>query len=482
VIRAFDNLLEDHRYRLLFIAFLALVVIFTKMEGSGLATWDDCFYAQKAKEISETGSWMTMHYAGDPAFENPPFFMWLIAISYKIWGVNEYAAIFPSAFFGVLCVVLVYFFSARLFESWTAFFSSLVLTTTFYFTKYARHAMIDVTLSFFVTLALFALVMALRRDRRYFLLWGLAVSVSVLLKSVLGFFPLLITVMYLFVTGRWKMLLNKWFLIGSGFVLILGCSWYLHQYLTFGKSFVDVHFGWLIMQRGFELDPEPWYAHLSYLKDLLTYYWPWVPVFAWGLYRLTRLAFKRDHNALLFICWVLLYLGVMSLTQSRMFWYVMPIFPGAAIICGYVVNGWLTESRKLNIARGVVLVGIVVALIVSLTRVQLASARERDIRAIAPYVRYLADHNVKLIGFRYTFYSLNNPLLFYSDHAARPIYNNYHDLAAQFADSSSIICVVSAGQLDSVVAHLPKAYVLRRTEGASLIANRVFDVTNVRTW
>ena len=183
----------DSRGRFAILVLFALVLMFSKLEGNGLATWDDCFYAQKAKEIHETGSWMTMHYAGDPAFENPPFFIWLDALSFDLWGTNEYAAIFPSALFGVLTVALVYLFAANLFGTWEAFFSSFVLATTFYFTKYARHAMIDVTLSFFVTLAFVALTFALRRDSRYFLVWGLAIAICVLLKSILGFFPLLIT-------------------------------------------------------------------------------------------------------------------------------------------------------------------------------------------------------------------------------------------------------------------------------------------------
>lgn len=477
-----DQLIKDQRFRFTYIAFLALIIMFTKLEGDGLATWDDCFYAQKAKEIHQTGSWMTMHYAGEPAFENPPFFIWLVALSYKIWGVNEYGAIFPSALFGVLCVLLVYLLSNELFHSWIAFFSSLILTTTFYFTKYARHAMIDITLSLFVTLALFALVLALRRDKRCFVLWGLAISVSVLLKSVLGFFPLLITVVYMLLTGRWKMMLDKWFLIGSGIVLTIGCSWYIHQYLTFGEMFLSVHFGWLIMQRGFQLEPEPWYAHLSYIEDLLRHYWPWVPVFAWSLYRFIRLALKRDDNALLLTCWILLYLSIMSLTQSRMLWYIMPIFPAAAIICGHTVRGWLGEPRSEKAARWIVLVGVVIGMIINLTPIQLSSVRERDIRTIAPYVRHLASQNVRLIAFGYTFHSLNNPLLFYSDNAARPIYMSYDDLAIHFNDTTLLMCVINVDKLDSVLARVPNAYVLRKTEGASLIANRPFDVTNVRTW
>lgn len=477
-----DHLLADERFRFALIVLLALVVIFSKLGGTGLATWDDCFYADKAKELRQTGSFMTMHYAGEPAFENPPFFIWLVALSFSVWGTNEYAAIFPSALFGVLSIACVYLFARRLFGPRSAFFASTVLATTFYFTKYARHAMIDVTLSFFVMAAMLALVLALRGEKRYYLLWGLSIAVCILLKSVLGFFPLVISVGFLLVTRQWRAMLGKWFLAGLVLALGLGCSWYVHQYLSFGEAFRDIHFGWLILERGFRLEPEPWHAHLSYLEDLLRYYWPWLPVFAWSLYRCVRLALRKDENALLLLCWVVAYVGVMSMTQSRMFWYVMPIFPAAAMMCGETVNGWMTDARAAAMTRAVAVLTVALALVFNFTPLQLSTERERDIRIIAPYVKELAGSGARVVGFRYTYHALNNPLLFYSDHAARPIYERHADLAKQFADSQAVLCVTHAQEMDSVLALIPAAYVLRRTDGACLISNKAFDVSHVRTW
>ena len=114
--------------------------------------------------------------------------MWLIALSYTVFGVTEFAAKFPSALFGVATVLLIYYFARTLFNESAAFLSSSVLATTFLFTRYARRAMMDVTLSFFVTLALFAVILALRKDARWFFVWALATSAAILMKSVLGVF------------------------------------------------------------------------------------------------------------------------------------------------------------------------------------------------------------------------------------------------------------------------------------------------------
>ncbi|MBP2656456.1 MAG: hypothetical protein H6Q73_4025 [Firmicutes bacterium] len=45
---------------------------------------------------------------GDFWYDKPPMYYWLVAGSFKAFGVSEFAARFPSALSAVLCVVLVY--------------------------------------------------------------------------------------------------------------------------------------------------------------------------------------------------------------------------------------------------------------------------------------------------------------------------------------------------------------------------------------
>ena len=120
--------------------------------------------------------------------------------------------------------------------------------------------MFDVTLSFFVTVALISLWLALHKDARYFFLWGICTAVAVLIKSVLGLFPAVISVAFLLATGRWKKLFSPAFLGGCAIIVLVGFSWYRNEAIIFGKSFYNVHFGWLIIERGFQNAPESWYC------------------------------------------------------------------------------------------------------------------------------------------------------------------------------------------------------------------------------
>lgn len=449
---------------------IGAVLIFSKLGGNGIANYDDCFYAQKGKEVLRTGSWMTLYYNGSPSFENPPFFIWLVAISFWIFGVGDFPAILPSALFGVLTIVLIFFLVRTLYDDWTAFASGVVLSTTFFFVKYARHAMIDVTLSFFVTLALLALLLAIGRDRRYFLLWGLSISACVLMKSVLGLFPPLITVIWLIVTRRWRILYSGWFLAGSAVALIIGCSWYVHQYLIFGSAFTDLHFTWLIYRRGFQSVTGSWTAHLSYLRDLTVYYWPWLPIFLFGLYRICVTGFRKNDVAALLLIWVVTIPLIMSLMQTRSSWYIMPVYPAAAVICGTVLSERLPERVRAASVRWTVIVGIVAGLIIHLTPIRLSPQREEDIRAIAPVVKRFRDENVLVVGYGFDFHSVNNALLFYSDHAAEPVYGNIEQLASVCSEAKRTVTVLYTRRTDDVLNNIPGTEVIMTTPGLSLVS------------
>jgi 4-amino-4-deoxy-L-arabinose transferase-like glycosyltransferase len=478
---AYQVVLADPRFQLALVVLIAAVLMFSKLGGNGLANYDDCFYAEKAKEVLQTGEWMTMHYNHVPAFENTPFYIWLIALMYKIIGVSEYSAKFPSAFFGVATVALVYFFARYLINAWMGFFSSLVLSTTFIFTRYARHAMFDVTLTFFVTLAIFALVLAVRRDPRYYLLWGLSIAVCVLTKSVLGFFPLVISVLFLILTKRREVFLQSYFLIGCIVALLVGGSWWIHEYAKFGQGFLDAHFGWLVLQRGFSLEPGPWYEHLSYFKDLLTNYWPWLPVFILGVVRMFRLLREKNEVALLLVLWFFVIILTMSVMNARVLWYIMPVFPAAAMVSAYVLHGFFNDKGKRIVVQCCVGLCLAIQVVVNMTPLEVEPQRERDVRVLAPYVKHFAAANAKVAAFQFNFYGLNNALQFYSDVAANPIVDDVAAVSRLFDEPGLVLCIMRVSNLADMQ-NVQNLHVIRRADELVLVANQALDISSVRTW
>ena len=72
-------------------------------------------------------------------------------------------------------------------DNWVSFLAAFVLIFPGIFVDSARRGMLDITLAFFVTAAMYCLIKGLE-NRRFYLLYGLMAGLAVLTKSVFGFF------------------------------------------------------------------------------------------------------------------------------------------------------------------------------------------------------------------------------------------------------------------------------------------------------
>ena len=149
---------------------------------TGIMNYDDAYYAQKAKEILESGSFWLITFAGAPAFDNPPLPFWLTALAFSVFGISSYSAIFSSALFGTGIVLITYRLSLLLYKDcWIAFASAFVLLFPGMFVDSSRRGMVDIPLAFFVTLAFYAFFKA-RDLKPWYLIFGLATACAILTK------------------------------------------------------------------------------------------------------------------------------------------------------------------------------------------------------------------------------------------------------------------------------------------------------------
>src|ERR1700754_4110404 len=76
----------------------------------------DTVHAEAAREMAESNNFVTLYANKIRYLEKAPLMYWLVALSYKIFGVNEFASRLPIAL-GVLALTLaVYFFGKRFFN------------------------------------------------------------------------------------------------------------------------------------------------------------------------------------------------------------------------------------------------------------------------------------------------------------------------------------------------------------------------------
>ena len=142
---------------------LVTVCALTFLAGLGrpaITDSDEGFYAESAREMVESGDWLTPHFNYVDRFEKPILYYWLAAGAYVVLGVGEAAARLPSALAGLGLSLLTFFIGRRVFDTTTGFLAGLVMATSFGHVAMARQALPDLLLALFVTLATWSAIAA----------------------------------------------------------------------------------------------------------------------------------------------------------------------------------------------------------------------------------------------------------------------------------------------------------------------------------
>src|SRR5437899_4572284 len=139
---------------------LCALLFFLGLGTLGLTDRDEGSNAEAAREMVESGDWLTPTLNGTPRFAKPILIYWLIACSYLVFGVSEFTARLPSALFGTLLVLMQYAFATRLLGPTVGFRAALMLLLNFEVLAIGRMVLTDMVLVFFTTLSIFSFILA----------------------------------------------------------------------------------------------------------------------------------------------------------------------------------------------------------------------------------------------------------------------------------------------------------------------------------
>ncbi len=142
-------------------------------------TWDEAAWGYNAYSLGidgkdEFGRFLPLNYLESFGDFKPPMYAYLDVIPVKILGLNKFSTRFPSAFFGVLTVLLTYFLVKRIFynskdKEKYALFSALFLAISPWHILLSRAAFEANVASFFLVLGIWAFIAAMQ-DRKWYLL------------------------------------------------------------------------------------------------------------------------------------------------------------------------------------------------------------------------------------------------------------------------------------------------------------------------
>ncbi len=360
---------------------------------------DEPRYAEVAREMFVTGDYISPRLAGCLWFEKPVLLYWMTASAYQLFGVNEFAARFPSALAALAALIFVYYALSRAVSHSLAVVSSLALATCGLFIGYARSATTDMVMAATMTIAFLSafLFTATKRARNlhWILCWA-AVGAAVLAKGLVAIvFAIAILVVYFFIAGQLKSVGWRYWLAGLVVMLAVASVWYApvtarHGWAFIDKFIIEHHFQRYLTER--HSHPQPVYYYLLIAPASLL---PWTFFLIPAIQRIRRLRPRADRRDLLALfAWV--WAGVMiiffSFSGSKLPGYILPAVPALVIIIGIEIERvWRGEqSRSLEAATWMT------ALLLIAMGLTLAI--------------YIRRESISVVGLQWLFYSM--PLAF----------------------------------------------------------------------
>lgn len=323
---------------------------------------DEPVYAQTALEMLQNQDFVSPRIYGDFWYDKPPMYYWLVAGAFKIFGVGEFAARFPSALLAVLGSILVYLAGRKLFNDRAGLLAALVLATSLEYFYLSKAAVTDSTLTFFITGALLAFLL-----KKNYIFYGCA-ALAVVTKGPIGiFFCGVIVALYLLFTGNLALLKRMKLFSGGAVFIGIAAPWYLIMYYYHGMPFVETFLGFHNVTRF--LQPEhatgtQWYY---YIPVLIFGFFPWTAFFTQAFIAGWREKGQERNHIMFLIIWASVVFLFFTLSQTKLVSYILPMYPPLALLVGWYFDKAWTEKRSSVLKwSGIILGVVVVALEVAL--------------------------------------------------------------------------------------------------------------------
>lgn len=303
-------------------------------------------YALTAKEMVQSGDWLSPQIYGRYWFDKPALFYWLTALSFKLFGFTEFAARLFSALFGLAGLGLAAYGGARLYGERAGFCSGLLLLGSAEFFLISKSVITDAVLFFFSsgTLLFFYLGYSREKKRYWYLMYACA-ALAALTKGPIGFLlPGLVITLFLLWRRDWRVLRRMRLFSGTLLFLALALPWYAAMYRLHGSAFIDGFFGTHNFLRATVSEhPRDNVIYYYTLVNLLALF-PWsglLPLLLWERCREGRLRWQAvkglDSRDAFLLIWVLTVFFFFQNMATKYLTYTYPLLFPACLLLGSVL-------------------------------------------------------------------------------------------------------------------------------------------------
>ncbi len=362
---------------------LTLFTFFFLLGTRSLNEPDEGRYAEIAREMVETGDWLVPTIWYVPHLDKPPLTYWAVAVSLKLFGLNEWAVRLPVALAGLSGVWAAWLLGLSLGGRGTARWSVLILLSSVLYFAMSRMLTTDIFLTQFVVWSVYLFWRCWRsldglsdadedrraRAARKSFIWQVlgwaALAGGFLTKGPVALaIPAAAFGALLFFRRREAARLNVLLLgamAGVTLFSVLALPWYFMVFDAQPAAFdfmvknrlAGHALGTTVKNRG----GSPFY----FIGILAVGFLPWTPLLGW-LWRKAHwrsLSAPQKEGWVMLSAWVIFTFVLFSLNKSKLPAYILPLFPALAVMIALRWPDWKSavpgESFSNRLWLGIIL-------------------------------------------------------------------------------------------------------------------------------
>lgn len=336
---------------LIIILILCYLVFFQGLGEYSARMWDESRNGINALEMLKTKNPIVTFYQGAPDLWNtkPPLLIWAIALSFKIFGVSEFALRLPSALSATAVIITMYLFAAKVLKDrWIGLLSTLILLSSFGFSDahIGRTGDYDAMLTLWVFLASINTFFFLSfKKNKYILISMIFWTLAGLTKGIGSMLIVPGIMIYILLTKQFMdIVTNKYFWKGAGiFVLVIGGYYIGRNILNPGY----LHAVWIeeLFERSTknnETTTNMFLYYWNWLKDFRFQHWIFfLPVSIMSFFIIKSKVIK-DWVLYSYIIIIAYYL-VISIAQSKNIWYDAQLYPFASLLVAILLVSFIKK-------------------------------------------------------------------------------------------------------------------------------------------
>ena len=344
----------------LFISFF--IVLFGSllfMTGIGrvhLFDWDEINFAESAREMLVTGDYLNVRVNYEMFWEKPPLFIWMQALSMKVFGVNEFAARFPNAVCGIITLFVLFHIGRKLKNEafgllWTALYAVSFLPF-FYF----KSGIIDPWFNLFIFLGIYFMALYTSPENEgkkgfQAVSSALFLGLAVLTKGPVAFLIFLLCFFVYLLFNRFRMVF-KWrhVVAFTAVFTVVGGLWFILQIVNGNLTIIQ---DFIVYQIRLFRTEDAGHGGFPLYHFVILFFGVFpASMFALPTFRKRVLSDESNRNTAHFFRWMMITLWVVlilfTIVRTKIVHYSSMCYFPITFLAAWHIDKWMAGKAKVG--------------------------------------------------------------------------------------------------------------------------------------